>query len=445
MSEQSDDKATAIASMQTFLIVWAGQFASRAGSRMTHFSLTLWAWDITQQATALALVGFFIQVPRLLITPFAGIVVDRWNRKQLMMVGDTVAGVSTLTMLWLYRSGELEIWHLYGVGAVNGAFDQIQQLAYTTSMTMMVPKRHYSRAISLNFLSGYGSSILGPVIAGVLYPLVSLSGIFWVDLCTFAIAMLTVLWVTVPQPRAAEVSALWYEDLSVGFHFLSQRPGMMSILIVAALFQFTNEMTNAIHAPMILARSARSARALAILSATAGCGGIAGAILMSVWSGPRPRIKGVLFGMMISGFSKIGLSLSNRLGLWMPMQFCSAFSFPMMGSSGNAIWFSKVPPEIQGRVFSISLFIKGFVAPLGRLLVGPLADQVFEPAMMPNGSLVPIFGRFFGSGKGAGIATLYGLCAVLVAIIGFGGCCYRPLKTVEASLPDYTATTDMSG
>ena len=437
-------QVAAIAAMQTFLAVWLGQFASQVGSRMTQFSLTLWAWDLTQQATALALVGFFTQVPRLLITPFAGVVVDRWNRKQLMMVGDTVAGVSTLVMLWLYHSDQLQIWHLYGAGAVNGAFGQIQQLAYTTSMTLMVPRRHYSRAISLNFLSGYGSNIFGPAIAGVLYPFVGLRGIFMTDLGTFVVAAVTVLLVSIPQPKSEGTSETWYRELAVGFHFLAQRPGMIGILVTAALFQLANEMANAIHAPMILSRSGGSAQTLAVVLAMAGTGGMAGAILMTVWQGPRPRIYGVLFGMVGAGFSKVGISLARGLGWWMPMQFCSSLNFPVMGSSGNAIWLSKVPPEIQGRVFSISLLIKGLVAPLGRLLVGPLADNVFEPAMRPGGHWVPIFGRFFGSGQGAGIATLYGLCAISMVLIGLGGYCYPSLKTVDTNLPDYVTAKENS-
>ena len=154
--------------LRTFLVVWLGQTGSNLGSRMTAFALTLWAWDLTQQATGLALVGCFTQIPQLLLTPLAGVMVDRWNRKWLMMVGDTVAGLSTIVLLWLYASDHLQIWHLYCAGAIKGAFVQIQQLAYTTSMTLMVPQRHYSRAISLNFLSGYGANIIGPALAGTL-------------------------------------------------------------------------------------------------------------------------------------------------------------------------------------------------------------------------------------------------------------------------------------
>ena len=425
--------------MRTFLTIWLGQLGSSVGSRMTSFAMTLWAWDLTQQATALALVGFFTQLPQMLATPFVGVIVDRYSRKRLMMVGDAAAAVSTVVILWLYTTNQLQIWHLYGAGAINGVFGQLQQLAYTASTTLMVPERHYSRALSLNFLSGYGSNILGPAIAGAVYPLIGLTGILVVDLGTFAIATLTIVSAAIPQPEMPDVPFTLRKDLAVGFRYLSQRPGMVGILGVAALFQLTFQITSALHAPLILARSDGSAQVLATVYATAGIGGVVGAIVMTTWGGPRPRIYGVLLGMIGAGLSRAGFSVGRSLTLWMPTQFCLSFNFPIMGSSGNAIWLSKVPPDLQGRVFSISVLIKGLMAPLGRLVAGPLADRVFEPAMMPGGQLVPIFGNLFGTGRGAGMAVLCGLASIAMTLVGLCGFLYQPLRTVEVTLPDHSS------
>ena len=424
--------------MRTFLTIWLGQLGSSVGSRMTSFAMTLWAWDLTQQATALALVGFFTQLPQLLATPFVGVIVDRYSRKRLMMVGDAAAAVSTVVILGLYSNNQLQIWHLYGAGAVNGMFGQLQQLAYTASMTLMVPERHYSRALSLNFLSGYGSNILGPAIAGAVYPLIGLTGILVIDLGSFAIATLTIFSAAIPQPEVPSVPLTLRKDLAVGFRYLSQRPGMVGILAVAALFQLVFQITSALHAPMILARSGGSAQVLATVYATAGIGGVVGAIVMTTWGGPRPRIYGVLLGMVGAGLSRAGFSVGHSLTFWIPTQFCLSFNFPMMGSSGNAIWLSKVPPDLQGRVFSISVLIKGLMAPLGRLVAGPLADRVFEPAMMPGGQLAPIFGNVFGTGRGAGMAVLCGLASIAMTLVGLCGLLYQPLRTVEATLPDHS-------
>jgi len=436
-------------SMRTFFTVWLGQFGSTIGSRMTHFALTLWAWDITQQATAIALVGFFTQIPRLLVTPLAGVLVDLCPRKGLMMVGDTAAGISTVVLLTLYLSGQLHIWHLYGVGAVNGAFSQIQQLAYTASMSLMVPKAHYTRALSLNFLSGYGSGIFAPALAGILYGIVGLLGILLVDLSTFAIAILVLLAVAIPQPDATPdpdadlpkerpdngihhyAQEIW-RDITSGFSYIRDRPGMLGILVTASLFQFAHEISNGVFAPMILARSNNNAQTFGLVSATAGIGGVIGALTITAWGGPQRRIHGILLGMAGAGLSKLVLGLGRTPAVWVPAQFCSSLNFPLMGSSGNAIWLSQVSPERQGRVFSASILTKGAIAPLGRLLAGPLADRVLEPAMMPQGRLAPLLGSLFGTGTGAGMAVLYVGAAIAMTLIGLSGYLYAPLRNVES-------------
>jgi len=185
--------------MRTFIIVWLGQLVSTFGTRMSGFALRIWAWEITGQATAIALVAVSTQIPRLLITPFAGIIVDRFNRKLLLIAGDTISVLSTLAILFLYLSGNLQIWHLYVTGAVNGAFNQLQSLAYSASISLMVPKQQYTRASSMGSVLHYGSIIIAPALAGSLYYVIGLLGILLIDVATFFVAIATVLFVPFPN------------------------------------------------------------------------------------------------------------------------------------------------------------------------------------------------------------------------------------------------------
>lgn len=191
--------------MRTFIIIWSGQLVSTIGSYMTSFALTLWAWELTGSATALALVSFFGQFPRIPITFIAGILVDRYNRKQLMILGDLMAALSTLSIGILYLTHSLQIWHLYTAAAVNGGFERIQSLAYQTSIALIVPKQHYTRANSLDSAVHYGSVIIGPALAGVLLPLIGYSGILFIDLVSFGVAIVTLLLVQIPQRDRARI------------------------------------------------------------------------------------------------------------------------------------------------------------------------------------------------------------------------------------------------
>ncbi|MBD2040613.1 MFS transporter [Microcoleus sp. FACHB-672] len=426
--------------MRTFLTIWSGQTASLIGSKMSRFSLTIWMWEITEQTTALALFAFFTQIPRILIAPFAGIIVDRYNRKLLMIAGDTVAGISTIAILFLYLTHNLQIWHLYVVGSITGTFEQIQELAYSATISMMVPQKQYSRASSIGFLANYSSNIMAPALAGSLYYLISLAGILTIDLITFVLAVTTVLFVQIPQPKITETAQQSrpniLHEISFGFRYIAKRPSLLALLLSASLFWFAHDIGAALYSPMILARTGNDARVLGTVASAAGIGGVLGALIITGWGGPKRRINGFLLGMVGAGASKIVFGFGQMLFIWIPAQFCSSLNFPLLGSSYDGIWLAKVKPAVQGRVFATRSMLMMIMSALGYLIAGPLADYVFEPAMKPEGSLVPIFGGIFGTGNGAGVALLYVISSICLLLVGLSGYACRRLRDVERLVPD---------
>jgi MFS family permease len=429
--------------MRTFLIIWLGQMVSAIGSRMTVFALTLWAWKLTGSATALALVSFFFLAPSIAIAPFAGVIVDRSNRKGLIMLGDTVAGLSTLAILLLHLGGNLQIWHLYLIVAINGLFNQLQVLAYEVSIPMLVSKQHYTRAVSMGSILGYGPEIVGPALAGVLYYVIGFTGILLIDLISFAIAIGTVFVVHIPQPPISEMGrqsrAGIQQELIFGFRYIFAHKSLLALLLLASLFWFAHDIGDSLYSAMILARTGSNAEVLASLEAAAGVGGVTGALLLSTWGGYKRRIHGLLLGMVGAGFSKIVFGLSQTPLNWIPAQFCSSLNFPSIYSCDRAIWMTKVEPDLQGKVFATHITLSRFTPAIGRLLAGPLADYILEPAMMPDGNLAPIFGGMFGIGPGAGMALLYVICALCMLLVGIVGYAFPALRNVEDIVPDHDA------
>ena len=422
--------------MRTFTIIWVGQLASTIGSYMTSFALTLWAWELTGSATALALVSFFSQLTRIPTTLIAGIIVDRFDRKYLMILADAIAALSTITIGILYLMDSLQIWHIYLATSVNGGFGQIQRLAHQASISLMVPQQHYTRANSMNSAVHYGSAIFGPALAGILYPLIGLMGIFLIDLATFGVAIATLLITSIPQPSMQQVNELesLVFNLTFGFRTVWQQPGLRSLLLINTLFLFFHDLGGAVYDPMILARTNGSARVLASIGAAAGIGGVTGAIALSVWGGPKRRINGLLAGFIGAGLSKMVVGLGRSPFIWLPAQFCSSLNFPLIGSSKNAIWMEKIAPEEQGRVFAANSLVLQVVSAVARLIAGPLADRHFEPAMTAKDAFIILLNPAFGSGPGAGMAVLYTLCALSMLLIGIGGFLIRSLRSIETSL-----------
>jgi len=421
--------------MRNFIVIWLGQTVSLMGSQMTNFAITIWVWELTGQATALALFGLLTQAPRVLVTPFAGIIVDRCNRKLLMMIGDAIACFSTIVILLLYLTNNLQIWHLYLAGAINGIFEQLQELAYLASISMMVSKEQYSRASSIGFLASYGSDIIAPALAGVLYAVIGLIGILIIDLGTFAIALLTVLFVRIPEPAHVEPEpfsrANLQQQVVFGCRYIMARPSLLALLVLEMLFWFAHDLGAPLYSPMILARTGNDAKVLASLASAAGIGGVLGALLVSAWGGTKRRIHGMLIGTIGAGLSKTAFGLGQMLLIWIPAQFCSSLNFPLLGSSSDAIWLTQIKPDVQGRVFAARRVSILVASTIGYLIAGPLADYVFEPAMIPGNSLATIFGGIFGTGKGAGMTLLYVISSLGLLLVGLSGYAFRVLREID--------------
>jgi MFS family permease len=388
---------------------------------MTYFSLTLWAWEITNSVTALALMGFFSQLLRIPINLFNGLIVDKFDRKLLMILGDSISALSTIIIGILFITNNLQIWHLYLIASVNGGFGEIQGLAYQTSISLIVPKSQYTRANSLNSSLHYGSAIFAPALAGILFPLIDLSGILIIDFVTFLIALFTLFIVTIPQPvKSEDKTENIVNLLTFGFRYIWQNFTLRTILIITTLFWFFHDLGASIDEAMILARSENNSQVLGLILSSAGIGGVTGAILLSGWGGTKNRLRGMALGFMGAGIAKTIFGLGLTSSVWLPAQFFSSLNFPLLSSSETAFWMENVKPEIQGRVFASNALILQVLSAIASLLGGILADRFFEPLMMTENIISPIF----GTGKGAGMSFIYVMTSVSLFLIGLWGWYY---------------------
>ncbi|MEL6401222.1 MAG: MFS transporter [Cyanobacteria bacterium J06607_6] len=420
--------------MQTFFVLWLGQFASLLGSEMTNFAITIWAWEVTGQATPLSFIIVATQIPRLLISPFAGLWVDQFNRKTLMFLGDTVAGLSTVAILALFLTDHLQIWHLYLSGGINSIFGYVQGLAHSASMSLIVAERHYARAAAFESLQLSGSYVVAPVIAGGIYAVTGLSGILAIDLITFGVAIATLGTVKIPQPtqsrQVADESA--WQSITFGFRYLWQHPGLRALLGFFLISNLINSASFSVFMPMVLARNGNNAAAMGTLFSFFGMGGLIGGLTLGVWGGPKRRIHGILIFSAIWKVGLMVLAITRTFAIHIGTALASGFCSPFPGSCSQAIWRSQVAPEVQGRVFASRFLVTQLATPIGAAIAGPLADQVFEPALQPEGLLADtLLGQIFGVGAGAGMAlqmTLFASFGLVVALAGYG---IKPLMTLE--------------
>jgi DHA3 family macrolide efflux protein-like MFS transporter len=430
--------------MVAFTTVWLGQAISLLGTSMSGFGLTIWAYEVTGQATALALVGFFFIAPMVAFSPIAGAIVDRSNRKLMMMISDLAAGVTTIAVLALYATGQLQIWHLYITSFITGTFQTFQWPAYSAAITLMLPKEQYGRANGMIELAGASSNIFAPLLAGALLGVIGISGLLIIDIVTFVVAVGALLLVHVPQPARTEVGkqaqgSIWKES-AYGFRHIFARPSLLGLQIVFMLGNFFSTLGYTVMAPMILARTGNDAMVFGATQTAGAIGGVVGGLAMSAWGGTKRRVHGVLSGWGLSSLlGQTLMGLARALPGWATANFIAGFFVPIVNGSNQAIWMAKVEPDVQGRVFATRRLIAWLVSPIATLIAGPLADYVFEPAMQEGGRLADRFGWLVGTGPGAGMSLMMVLTGLAAALVGFGAYGVRVVRDAEEILPDHDA------
>jgi MFS family permease len=370
-------------------------------------------------------------------------VVDRSNRKLMMIISDAGAGLATIIVLTLYSFNILEVWHLYITSFIAGATQTFQWPAFSAAISTMIPKEQYGRAHGLNSLADSGSNIFAPILAAALISFVGIGAILWIDIVTFTFAIGTLLFVVIPQPEQTEEGrqsqGSFLSESVFGFKYIWKRKGLLGLQIVFLIGNFFATMGFVLVAPMILARTMNDELMLGSIQSAGAVGGVIGGLLMSAWGGPKKLVHGVFLGWAISGIvGMVVFGLGQSWLVWAIASFSGALVIPLINGSNQAIWQKKVAADVQGRVFSIRRLIAWLVNPLATLIAGPLADFVMEPALQPGGRFFYTLGGIVGTGPGAGMAVIIIVCGVVASAVGFGAYLFPTVRDVETLLPDHT-------
>ena len=424
-----------------FTLVWLGQIVSVLATNMSAFALTIWVFQKTGSATALGLMQVFFITPLLIITPFAGVLVDRHNRKLMMMVSDLTAGLATVSILILQAFGVLEVWHLYAAAVFQGLGNAFQWPAYSAAISTMIPKEKYGRANGMMSLIDMGPGVLAPMLAGALLPIIGLTGILSLDVTTFVLAILILLFVQIPQPQrtgeGVQAQGNILKEALFGFRYIFARPSLLGLQLVFFFGNLCSGIAFTVLAPMILLRTGNDSVGLGLVQSAGAIGGVVGGIAMSAWGGFKRKVHGVLGGWIVCSFFFALMGLGTWIPFWIAMNALSALFIPLINGSNQAIWQTKVAPDVQGRVFSARTLIAWLTNPISPLIAGTLTDYVLEPAMRAPGGLSSALSWLITPGPGAGAGLLIFFSCLGGILAGLTGYFIRPIRDAEDILPDH--------
>lgn len=432
--------------MRIFLTVWIGQVISLFGSKLSEFALGFWILEQTYGDTGnisqFALIILLMYLPQVIVSPIAGVLIDRWNRRSAMILSDSATGIVASVIMLLALSERLAVWHIYLAVTITSTFSAFQLPAYTAAIAQLVPSKQYSRANGMVQVSNGISKIAAPVIAGVLMKLIALKGILTIDLITFFMAIFSLISVRFPpikQKRRKQqqitLEGLLKETI-LGWKYIAIKPGLLKLLSFVAISYFTTGMLEVILWPLLYQPNS-TARLGTILS-IGGFGILVGSVLMSIWGGAKNRVKIIMACVAIQGIVILTASLRISLVVMAIGIFVYLFCQPIIISSNQAIWQSKIPVHLQGRVFALQQSLERGLAIFAYSIAGPLVDNILNPLMTNHNFLANSIGKFIGGvgSQNQGIALLLLLLGILNLLIVILAYQEPRLRCLEKELPD---------
>lgn len=288
-------------------------------------------------------------------------------------------------------------------------------------------------------LAEEGSRVLAPILAAALIVVVKLEGIILLDVISFMVAIRALLLVSIPQPKQTKIGKKAqggiFREAGYGFRYFFANPSLLGLQFNFLMVNLL-AMSTVLRTPMILARTGNDEVALGIVASISAIGGVAGGLAMSIWGGPKRRILGVFGGLILANLGRAVMGLGRDVVVWSAAGFFILFFIAICNASNQAIWQSKTPVDVQGRVFAARRFTGQLSFPLAGLIAGPLSDRWFEPAMAVNGILTPLFGPLIGAGPGAGMSLLIFLSAMVGIMIPAISYAIPLFRNVEDIVPD---------
>ena len=410
--------------MRPFFIIWTGQAFSLLGSQLVQFGIVWWLTKTTGSPTMLAMATLAALLPQILIGPFAGALVDRWNRRTVMIVADSGIALATLVLAILFWLKIAGVWYVYVLLLIRASGAAFHWPAMTASTTLMVPGKYLARIAGLNQTLSGVAAIFIPPLGALAIEVLSLQGVLLIDVATAIPAVVTLLFIAIPQPpravapeTAARKPSLW-TNMREGWDFVWNWKALLMLAVIAIMINMLGRAAASLSPLLVLQHFEGGPLELGWWQSAIGIGSVMGGVVLGVWGGFKRRVVTQNLALAVDGLAIIVIALCPKEAFLLAVVsvFFVAFLETMALGLGGAIFQTTVPPEMQGRVFSLLMSVTQALAPLGLLLAGPTAEAFG----------VPFWWVLTGI-----IITVMGTSALFVpAIVHIEDRAYPPLRSV---------------
>jgi len=370
--ETQADQAT----FRRYLFFWSGQLASLLGSSIAQFVIIWWITLETESALYLSLASFLGFTPMVILAPFAGVLVDRWSRKTLILVMDFLQALAALALVLLFWQGIAFIWYVLALLTLRGVFQAFHAPAVSAIIPLMVPKERLSRINGLNYLCTGVITLLGPVVAALLLGFWQIHQILWIDVATFVLALIPLVMIAIPSVRRELEKTSFKEDFLEGFNFIKNARGLLPLLILATALNFLLTPLSTLLPYYVAFDHLGNAPDLALVLAFLQGGILAGGVLMTVTAGFKKKILAAAASIYVIfiGYILVALTPTGLFWFMAMAMLIMASCIPIANVSTTTMFQTVVPMKMQGRANAVVMAVASAATPLGMIVSGPVVE-----------------------------------------------------------------------
>ena len=403
-----------------FLTIMIGQFASILGSSLSDFGLSVWILTVTGIATPFALSFLVSMLPRLIFAPFSGTFADRKNRKHIMIITDSLDALLKMILIIFIATSGLKLWMVYPAMFISSSLGTFQSPAANASVPMLVPDDKLSHANGLLQLRDSAQSTIAPVLAGALYPIIGLKGLFIIDFITFFVGIISVIIVDIPQEKTHDevkqiTMGVFFSDFKDSIKLIGSKKRFRDAIISIMIMNFIINISMTLLGPLIM--TSYSSAAYGTIRAINSVSMLLGSFVASTVPEAKNKYKAMYIPVILCGTGIVISGTSEKFIVISTGMFILFLLMPYVNTQLEIIFQRSFDSNTLGRIGATMSAMVQTITPISYLIAGPLADKVFEPLMKENGALGKSFiGRIIGTGAGRGIGLIFILSGLLLMI-----------------------------
>lgn len=397
-----------------FLFLWSGQFISAIGSGLTSFGLGIYVLQQTGQTSAMALVTLLAFMPSLLLSPVAGVLADRYDRRLLMVLGDSLSALGLIYILVCMLNGGAQLWQICIGVTVSSVFSSLLDPAYKATITDMLTEEQYTKASGFVQIAGSAKYLISPVFAGLLLAVADVKLLLIIDICTFFVTLPTTLVVRSGLvSKKSEQAQAFIQEFKEGWKAVSGKRGVLVLVIMTSVMTFFIGFIETLAMPMILAFS--NSTVLGTLETVMASGMLVSSAIIGMLAIRRNFVRMLAVSLFCSGLSIAAFGLRENVILIGLSGFMFFAMLPFTNTALDYLVRTNIDNSVQGRAWSLIGLLSqlGFVA--AYMLAGVLADYVFTPLLVQGGVLADSVGQIIGTGRGRGMGLLIIIAGLLLS------------------------------